>query len=508
MKSGDKVRACGRGILLLLACVALVPVTNSQVYVGNMLGPTLSLSADSQINVMAPPYNAKGDCVSDDHDAIVTAQTAALEYQTGNTGPATLYFPKPPGGCYLTSTIQWAGVSMIGQPSGTGNVSPVQYGVTIKGKPGQDILHVPDPTTSTFTWIHSWTIRDISFVVDDTTNPSFPHRWAGRWFDDGAMTAGSNVFTTFNGMIGCGDVGQAIQVNGAGPGGSNLVTTIASVSPCWANSVSSFVRNWQTVKLAASASTTVTSAHAYVSLIGLPVTANVSNCAIAMDDMDAKSSDWVNPSQSMGSNDSSIENVSFNVTGGNFSNPVCGIFTQGAHILYALRVRNFGFYSSAYGVVQGSSELNSYYGTTGDFQDWENGFIMNYCPWISYNGIDNTLRSIELTIDAGPQILQFNNTAFDTTSGWHIDLPEMEASNTPTTYGMQVTGTGHILNGTSMSAVGMTGILDTNASICHCGSSGGHLMVYGANNKVDAPASVPQASLTTDAVIRSSAHHN
>ena len=486
MKSGGKVRACASAILLLLAWVALAPVAISQVYGGNMLGTTLSRSDNSQIDVMAPPYEAKGDCISDDRDAIMRAQTAALAYQSGNTGPATLYFPKPPGGCYLTSTIQWAGVSMIGQPSGTGSVSPVQYGVTIKGKPGQDILHVPDPTTTAFTWNNSWTLRDISFVVDDRTNPTFPHRWPGRWFDDGAMTSGSNVFATSFGQIGCGDIGQAIQVNGAGPGGANLVTTISNVTPCWANGDTSVRAVEQTVTLAANASTTVTNAHSYIAVLGESVTKTVSNCAIAMDMIDAKAANWVNPDQVWQQLFKHRE-CEFQRYWSNWANPVCAIYTQGNHILYALRVRNFGIYSSSFGVVQGPSELNSDDGSdSGDFEVWENGFIQNFAPWISYNGIDNTLRNIELTVDAGPQILQLSNISSDVASGWHIHLPEMEPGGAETTYGMRLTGTGHVLENTLLlSTPLMTGIIDTIGIICHCGQVGANQLIYGANNKID-----------------------
>ena len=449
-------------------------------------------SMNSQINVMAAPYNAKGDCVTDDSAAITAAQAAAITFAVGNATPAALYFPKPPGGCYLTSTIEWAGVSLIGQPSGTGLAAPATYGVTIKGRPGKDILHVPDPTTARFTWYPSWTIRDVSFLVDDRTSPSFPHRWPGRWFDDGAMTSGSNEFRSTNGFIGCGDIGQAIKVDGAGPSGKELVTTIASVTPCWSNSPISSVRAWQKVTLAANASTTVSNAHTYIAVIGDSAAKNVGNCAIAMDDKDGNSADWVNPHQQIGSNGSSMENVSFNVTGGNFSNPACAVYTQGAHELYALRVRNFGIYSSAYGILQGTAELNSFYSSSaGDFEIWEHGFINNYEPWISYNGGENELRDIELTVDAGPQILGVNNRSFDYANTWTINIQEFEAANSPTTYGMRITGSGHTLNNTMLAAGGgMTANIESTGLTCNSCSVGNTSTIEldGSQNIVNGPA--------------------
>ncbi len=45
------------------------------------------------INVMAAPYSAKGDCVSDDTNAL---QSALNTHRF-------IYFPAPPGGCYLVT---------------------------------------------------------------------------------------------------------------------------------------------------------------------------------------------------------------------------------------------------------------------------------------------------------------------------------------------------------------------------------------------------------------------
>ena len=72
-----------------------------------------------------PPYNAKGDCSTDDHNAIQAAMTTAASYSP----PAVVYFPKSPGACYLTSTLTWNGASFQGQaplgvnpPTGTAGV--------------------------------------------------------------------------------------------------------------------------------------------------------------------------------------------------------------------------------------------------------------------------------------------------------------------------------------------------------------------------------------------------
>src|SRR5579859_3599305 len=113
---------------------------------GNVKASTLNASVNGQMNVMA--FGAKGDCSTDDHNAIMAAQAAAVAQGIGANLPGVVYFPKPPGGCYLTSTIQFQGVTFVGQPSGNGVNAPHNYNVTIKGKPGQVgvALHVTSGT--------------------------------------------------------------------------------------------------------------------------------------------------------------------------------------------------------------------------------------------------------------------------------------------------------------------------------------------------------------------------
>jgi hypothetical protein len=445
----------------------------------------VSASVNTQLNVMM--YGAVGDCSTDDHNAIVAACTAAQSYKLGNSTSAAVVFPKPPGGCYLTSTVQWGGCTMIGQPGAPGTNSPEAYTVAIKGKPGQDVLHVQDPSTasSAFTWNPGWKIQDITFIVDNSVAGSFPHRNPGRWFDDAGMTAGSAVLTTTNAQVQCGDIGQAVQVNGAGASGANLITTIANVAPCWA--IGSSAPTWQVITLATAASTTVTNAHAYISLLGLPVTTRVGNCAIAMDDYDAKESDWAVPSQSVGSLYPIMLNVGFQQTNGN-SNNSCGLYTQGQWGLYGLDVRDFNFFSSYFSVVQGTSELNSFQASnSGDFETWKHGlFTTTVYPWISYNGGEMRWEDVEVTALSGPQFLNLGNQWQDGFGSANLNSVEFESWNTPPTgaVGWRITGTGNTISA-EIGATNMPGILDTNSATCNCFVGGGGLSVYGNNNVVN-----------------------
>jgi hypothetical protein len=431
-----------------------LPVNNPQ-YTGTMQGPsgiltTFSASVNSQINVMAPPYNAKGDCTTDDTAAFTAAQVAAIGFATGNTLPAVLYLPKPPGGCYIVSDFFWKGVSIIGQPSGLGQASPKQYAITLKSKPGFDVFHQPDPSVNTYsaTFYPGGALQDLAFLVDNSAPAvNGAHRWPGRWEDDGAMTSGSAVLKSPNAKFTCDDVGEPILVYGADVSGGNLSTTIQSVSPCWTPSTTSGAAGWQVVTLAAAASTTVTNAHLYVSILGLPVTTTIGPCGIAYDLKDGDSTHWLATLQGAYTG-ARLENVTFASTNGN-SNNVCGIYNQGNSTLYAWTVTDFMFAGLTFGQVSSTTELNSVKQPgSGDFEKWNHGIFSSVkYPFINVNGLSNSMRNIQYApVQAGIQLVQSSNVEFDIAAGWEIDLG-MESNASWTNYGHRIEGEGHALYG-------------------------------------------------------------
>ncbi len=461
--------------------------TTPQTFASPLTGLSLSASVNSQINVMAPPYNAKGDCVTDDQAAINAALRAADAHAVGLATPAVVYFPKPPGGCYLTSNLTWYGESLEGQASGMQTANTGLSGVVIKGMPGEDILAPGDPTTNNYKFYGNFHISRITFTVDDTGNPSFPHRWPGRWFDDGAMTANSTTFKTTYGSITAGDVGQAIQVNGAGPGGSNLVTTIASVTPAWALPLYRQPNPWLIVTLAAAASTTVTNAHSYISVDNLPVTATVGNCAIALDDKDANTANWVNTNPySISGEYARLDDVEFNASSGtNYGqNNSCGLFAQGQWGLYGADFPWVVFSQLSFGNVQAGAELNSHNGTFGDFEKWNHLSInaVEY-PWITYDEGFTDLESTQITSNYGLQILTLQTVSEGAPTSWTFNVPEMEggAGGVWT----HITGNDHkgtIANITE--GASQIGYLDTNNFECtNCGLGLGTNYINGASNK-------------------------
>jgi hypothetical protein len=445
-----------------------LPVASPQ-FSGTMQGPiavmnTFTASVNTKINVMAPPYNAKGDCSTDDTAAFTAAQTAAIGFATGNSLPAVIDLPKPPGGCYIVSDFFWKGVSITGQPSGLGQASPKQYPITLKSKPGFDVFRQPDPTLNTYTatFYPGGALTDLAFLVDNSVPAvNGAHRWPGRWEDDGAMTSGSAVLKSSNAKFTCDDVGEPIQVNGAGAAGANLITTVLSISPCWTPSTSSGLAGWQVVTLAATASTTVSNAHLYVSILGLPVTTTIGPCGIAFDLMDGDTTHWLATLHGAYTG-ARLENVTFSATTGGFANNVCGIYNQGNSTLYAWTVTDFMFAGLAFGQVSSTTELASVkQPSSGDFEKWNHGIFSSVkYPFINVNGLANSIRNVQYApVQAGVQLVQSSNLFFDAADGWEIDLG-METPGTWTNYGHRIEGNGHAIYGDFTSGQsGMIGYL-------------------------------------------------
>jgi hypothetical protein len=87
---------------------------------------------------MAAPYSAKGDCVTDDSTAL---QSALNTHRF-------IYFPVPPGGCYLVSrTLTLQGDDYLyGASANNPNPGDPQAGVVLRLSPGRNV-----PLLATYT---------------------------------------------------------------------------------------------------------------------------------------------------------------------------------------------------------------------------------------------------------------------------------------------------------------------------------------------------------------------
>ncbi len=451
---------------------------------GTVAAQAVTASVNSQLNVMAPPYNAKGDCLTDDSVAIQNA----LNMQKTSTAQITVYFPAPPGGCYLTSTLTFTGASMQGQ-AGAGFVGETGASVVIQGKPGQDIVHELDPTTAGSVGPRAgWAIRDIVFNVDASVDASasFPHRWPGMWDQTCGITASSHTLSCSKFQFSCADIGQNILVKGAGAAGADLLTTIANVTPCWVN----YGASGPTVTLTAAASTTVSNHYAYLTPAGIPLTQHIGNCAFAADNYDGKASDWV-ITGSASNWAPSFWNVTFasiNSVAGNFNN-TCGIYFGAAYNPYLSDAKDLTFWNVSYGIVQGMPDTNPASAGIGqDYQKWDHGLMLATYPWISINDGELTWTDYQLRSNNGPQILKYNANNEPQPTGWKLRNPEMESSGSGIGYRIEGGSGGGAatmqIDGTELSA-GKTAYLMTKNARYH--DVGGNLVVGGSNNWIDGP---------------------
>lgn len=465
-----------------------VSLFNGGTITNPLIARAVTASVNMRLNLAAPPYSADTNCTtgSDDQAAFIAAETDAAFWSP----PAIIELPR---GCYLTSTIPFKGVSMEGQaPVG---VNPVvqSAGTVIVGKPSEDAMEMADPTTFTGSvYPQSWSLTDIVFQVDDSVDASgttpFAHRWPGRWVQDAAMTSGSAVITSNNAIFSCGDVGQAIQVNGAGASGANLVTTIASVTPC-TTIYSSSTPSWLTVTLAAAASTTVTAASAYISIAGLPVTQHIGNAGLAFDCKDGNSAHWTATGYP-GNNGGVLTNVKFYAQHG--TNSTAGLYMQGCYAPYDLTANHVSAEGTVFGVVFAPPELDAFaYPGLQDKLRWVGGYLENKYPWISYDGSQATLEDIQLytTSNYGPQIMQVGNVQEDLTTGWIISNREMEAAGAGSGYvGYRIQGFGmHVSDTVLGGSIGGTAgpLWEASDSKCEQCSAFGTMKVTGSRNNIE-----------------------
>jgi hypothetical protein len=428
------------------------------------------------IDVMAC-YGAKGDCATDDHNAILAALTAAYSA----TPHKAVKFNRPPGGCYLTSTLPWLGVSLIGVESGVGDAYPGRT-VRIQGKPGQDIFNVPDPNdVAGNTPIQGYTVEHITFIVDDSVDVSstHPYRKVGRSIQDAAMASGSAVLTSpVQGQFTAGDVGQAVSVTGAGASGATLTTTIASYQSA------------TQVTLAATASTTVSAANMYISIAGLPVTASVGNCFFAVDNRDGNEANWLYKPWNI--NDNSVwRDVTVRGLGGpslTGQNSSCGFFLQQIGEPYNFTMYGQQILALQYGFIEAPPVVNAAQGFIGgDYFQWYGGYASGNLPFVYYNGGQGTISNIQTFNYNQFEILAAHSTVESAPGGWKINIPESEGQGNGASW--RVEGSGYVFEITTLGGGSSGGPIlwdasDSSCIQCYFGI-GAAIQINGSRNYIE-----------------------
>jgi len=392
-------------------------------------------------------YGAVGNCTLKGPTGPCTDDAAAIQNAIDHCFSAgcAVYFPADPAAkgvtiYYAGHSINPKGVSMTGPPGGAGMVA-IRPTVAVRGAPGKDVFAVGDPSSSGYVRpLGRFAIRDLGIIVDDTVDASssgsnsFPNRLPGRTVFDASMEAGSATLTSNTAYFQPGDVGQNVIVYGAG-GAGNLSTTIAGYS------------SRKSVTLAAAASTSVSAAHAYISVMGLSANQTIGNCAFTYD-----ASAFSGNENTIGSTQSDFTNISVETVSRNsHQNNVCAFFFQGDAAPYADRWQHdnirthFGFvFVPANAVAPGPMCAGIC-----DFNVFEHTWINSVYPFLAYGGGFNRLQEVQLSIiQQGPNILDADAPGAYPKE-WYIDIPEEEDYSTTCSPGWmayRIAGEGHYVN--------------------------------------------------------------
>jgi hypothetical protein len=396
-------------------------------------------------------YGAKGDCVPTGSTAACTDNATAIQaaIDAAFAVGGSVFFPVRSNATgqtvyYTSQAINWKGVSMYGPPGASGAQQYFSWTlpVVIRGAPGKDVFNVPDPTSGGYVSPKKRSsVRDLAIILDTSVDASssgtnsFPNRLPGRSVYDAAMTSGSAVLTSSHVYFQPGDVGQSVKVYGAGASGADLVTTIASY------------QSQTQVTLTLAASTSVSSAHAYVSVLGLPVTQTIGNAAFAMDD----SSHSGYATDNITSSD--FTDVVINTTSGSNPNKTAGYFFQGATCPYMVHWERGAVMSVEFGMafVPANNITSNGSGCAGiaDFNTFDHMWLANYNPFLAYGGNDNTLRDVQIANShQGVQILDAEAAA-SYPNYWSIDVPEIESPSQTCSagdVGARIAGINHIVS--------------------------------------------------------------
>lgn len=390
---------------------------------------TLPGELDANINGIyaVTTYGAVGDCTgsgsnascTDNHAAIQAAINAA--YAVGGS----VYIPTNPSASgqtvyYTRLPIDPKGVSIFGPPGANGAAQNFasQARVVIRGAPGKDVFNGPDPTSGAYVaWLPGYTVRDLTILFDDTVDVSASniYRRPGRTLGDAVMTSGSAVLTSASAIFQGGDVGQAVTVTGAGTSGANLTTTIASI------------QSKTQVTLSANASTAVTGANLYISVMNLPVTQNIGNCGWAVEDKLGNGN--------AGGASGNFYNVNVQGIDAGINNS-CGYMFQGQRFVYDSRWQD-GFASGEFAFafipapappcITGSGCTISWSGM-GDTNVWDKIWIAGTYPFLAYDGEINRFMPSQISNAAfGPHILSTSGIR-SSPLYWDIWIGELETN--------------------------------------------------------------------------------
>ena len=245
---------------------------------------------------------------------------------------------------------------------------------------------------------------------------------AGNVTTTGGTTGGSTYELASGGQayFQPGDVGQQAAVWGAGnstcPGG-----TTAGAN-CLITQIIGYV-DGKHIYLS-TGSTIISSAHAYVSVMGMAATQTIGNGAVTYD-----STSYNGPEGAIGSSKADFTNLNITTTDNTgHTNNVVGFFFQGAAAPYGDVWSNdyikaqWGFaFVPSNGIAPGIMCAGIC-----DFNVVEKSWVNGSYPFLAYGGNQNLIQGLQISIATqGPNILDADAPA-PYPDQWYIDIPQIE----------------------------------------------------------------------------------
>jgi len=468
--ASGKVFTCQNGKISPLTGTNGLPV-NNPVFTGTLIGPSISKSSvNGDLNVQA--YGATGDCVTDDHNAIMAAFNAAY-----NANPQlSVVFPTAPGGCYLTSTLTWLGVSFHGVLAGSGYATSVMPS-QLRSKPGQDLWNVPDVNDVAIqNPKQNFTVENMDLVVDDSvdSSASHPFRLMGRVITDITTTASSTsiLSSTSHAYFKHADVGQNIRIKGAGASGADLLTTIASVQD----------QNHAT--LTAPAQTSLAgNGNMYIAVFGDTVTQTAGACGLAWDNRDGNTANWRTAGTgNPGMFNAVWRNVTIRALSQTPQNHSCGIFGQGTGVPYNTLFDGVNVARLWYGQAFTTYQVNTgSQGIGGDFNKWTHAKWDSQNAFLYYDGGRNKIEDIQIASNYGTHIVQTWTPVEYQPSSWLINIPEIELSNA---ISFRLDGNDHVVINTQLADQTSTAYYEAFDSKCYTCIALNTLVIGGLRNEI------------------------
>ena len=434
--AGSGTATCSGTATILTALGAFVPIAvdaNGNLSSGGGTTPTPFPGPVCRVT----DYGAIGDitCTGTSATSACTNNHAAIQaaYDACYLNGGSVFYPTNPYAIgqtvyYTSPDVNPKGVSFFASPgaSGAAGYYTTSLPVVVRGAPGKDVFRVVDAADAGYVAPHSsYTVQDLAILVDISTDSSasFIYRKPGRPFADGVTNNTAVLTSAAQAEFQPGDVGQAIKVG-------STTTTILS---------------WQSANQVTLATTVgaATGVSGYISVYGLPVTANIGNCGFAYDDRNGAYA-GPHPSKVL------FANMVINTITNNPTNSTCGFFFQGNQGPTITKWDNV-FVGTQFGFnfVPASNVAPSTSIWTGiaDNNVWDHTYIWSSYPFLVYSGEFQEIRAMQIAVEKyGPHIINAYGVVRGSTN-WTINIPEMEPENgcSGGATSFRISGTNHLI---------------------------------------------------------------